>query len=52
MSDRLEARPCESCGTPGRLLVFVPNGQGAGRRLCLDCLRVVDALRARPPRTL
>lgn len=47
MSDRLAARPCESCDTPGQLLVYVPNGLGTGRRLCLDCLRVYDTLRAR-----
>jgi hypothetical protein len=47
MTDRLASRACESCGAPGRVLVYVPNGQGGGRRLCLDCLRVYDALRAR-----
>jgi hypothetical protein len=39
--------PCESCGATARLLIYVPNGVGGGRRLCPDCLRVYDALRAR-----
>lgn len=47
MSDRFTPRPCESCGAAGTLTLYVPNGHGGGRRLCLDCLRVYDALRAR-----
>jgi hypothetical protein len=37
---------CESCGSEPGVTVFVPNGLGGGRRICRDCLRVVDTLRA------
>jgi hypothetical protein len=30
-------------------LSFVPNRLGGGRRVCLGCLRALDALREAPP---
>jgi hypothetical protein len=27
-------------------VIYLPNGHGAGRRLCPDCVRVLDTLRA------
>jgi hypothetical protein len=38
-------RRCQSCGRAGPT-VFLPSGLGAGRRVCRDCLRVYDGLRA------
>ena len=42
-------RRCESCGATERRTIYLPNGVGGGRRLCPDCLRVFDALRAKEP---
>ena len=41
---------CEGCGTITGLLIFVPNRLGGGRRVCLGCLRALDALREAPRR--